>query len=301
MAEQHTKTVRIAFHYLADQLTGDAVTDTNWVKRITKLSKRTKPVQVEHMGRELEGIALSTDAYPAVALSTDRAIAPRQRNRQTGARSNLPISPDHEPIEEAFVRFFDNGIVGIVMSSLSAPHPSAIATWLTTACKGPEKANPKSRWAINPLIRPDTLDAVRASDVRKLTLKMAAGQVDPEDKSLYGTLFKGALGFDDRLNVEVSVSAGRGAVGARSRDEVQDVLDSALPHLGKFKKATIEAVRPEKEIAETINLLRDRFSTHAVVSVDQRTLDHASVMTEVSKAYAELSEALLEAHPGLSD
>lgn len=132
--------------------------------------------ECQYNGTTIDGVGVTEVGNPCAALAIDRAVAPRQRNRQTSARSDLPVDPDHEVVEETFVSFFANNIIGLVRSTTSAPSHAAVGAWLNVVAP-PRFAGADARWHVVPIIDPDKYrEIVEANEVTSVVFAMK-----PED------------------------------------------------------------------------------------------------------------------------
>ncbi|MEJ9078805.1 hypothetical protein WKY82_10320 [Gordonia malaquae] len=294
MVTQNTRAVKVSFFYLTDLVTGDPAPDVDWNAELKNL---TAPYEHDYGGRPLQGIYVP-GSYPCISIAIDRPFAPRQRNVANGNRSALPLSRGHEPIEETFVVFCPNGIIGILRSSGSAPHPAAVAVWLTARFHGPDPSDGDSRWGIEPLIHPNTLRQISEVEPSRLTLRVPAENAGLLSEGAYYRQFlSGVFGLQRGMHLEITISARRGDVGVDSRHQLHDALESALPDLEVFDKAVLVAARPGEASKEPINLLKDRMATKVVIPVKDRALDIASVIASIVTAYNDHRDELDAAKP----
>lgn len=304
MSDPRLKSLRVRFFELRVLPDDVAIGGRRWTELIRRLegtSNCGKPGahECEYNGVMVEGLAFIRGGNPHAALAVDRAVTPRQRDRRTARRTDLPIDAHHEPVEETYVSFFPNNVVGLVSSTTSAPSHVAVAAWLNEVAP-PTFHEPQALWHATPIIDPDKyqeiLNAVEATSV---TFAVKPQNIPVSEQGLLGALVDQAMEIGHGVRIEVKVSAGRGRPGEMSRSAVLG-LARRLVGLHQegvdLEKAQASVRRAYGEAVEPIDLLQHRLARVAEIPItDGRSLDEAVVLAESRVAYNSMRDEIAAA------
>ncbi|PZT94663.1 MAG: hypothetical protein DI630_25560 [Gordonia sp. (in: high G+C Gram-positive bacteria)] len=296
-----TKDCTISFFQLVVAPDNEPIAAVRWKRTFRQLHNRTNcgrtGVHVcQYNGDELDGLVPEVVGRPTLSLAVGRLITPRQRDKSTSARSALPVDSNHEPVEETFVVFFSNNVIGIVRSSLSAPSHAAVAAWLTRVAPPPASAGVAAQWVAKPVIDPEKYQAIlNATSISAAEFALKPEQVSI-DSGIVHSLINGATGMSDGLRIEVRLTARRGRPGERARDDIRD-LATELVSLHEEGEALDKAKVTIKELGESaseqIDLMNHRITTSVPITVNSdRSLDEPSVISSIRVAYSDLRERI---------
>lgn len=255
--------------------------------------------ECEYNGVTLEGLPLIEGNEPAAAIAVGRTVTPRQRNLLTSARSDLPVDANHEPVEEAFVSFFPNNVVGIVLSTISAPSHVAVATWLNTVTL-PRFAGQSAVWHAVPIVdREKYLTIAEAREVTSVTFALKPENVPATSGTVLGGFLTEGRQYGHGVRIEVKITAGRGRPGESSRESAHRLArDLVGLHTAgvDLEKAQANVRRAYGEAVEPIDILHHRLAREVEIPVtDGRSLDQTSVFRETRSAYRDLEAEILTA------
>lgn len=267
--------------------------------RATTNCDRAGAHECEYNGITIEGLPLIDGNEPAAAVAVGRAVTPRQRNLLTSERSDLPVDADHEPVEEAFVSFFPNNVVGIVLSTISAPSHVAVATWLNEVAP-PRFAGQDALWHAVPIVDRAKYEAIAdAREVTSVTFALKPDNVSAADGTVLGGFLTEGRQYGHGVRIEVKITAGRGRPGESSRDAAHRLArDLVGMHTDgvDLEKAQANVRRAYGEAIEPIDILHHRLAREVSIPVtDGRSLDQASVFRETRSAYRDLEADILAA------
>ncbi|TWS18423.1 MULTISPECIES: hypothetical protein [Tsukamurella] len=266
--------------------------NVDWAKKLTKQSKKQAAISHKYNGGEVHGLIENLSSTPGVSFAVDRATTPRQRDTASGKRTSLRVSPNHEPIEETYVRFFDDNVIGLIQTSTSAPHPAAIALWLNETF--PEKND--DRWFINPLIASDTIHRIQnAKEIRKTEFTVPVS--DLPTTGFLSTLVGGARGLDPQVKISLTISAGYGQNRAHAQADAATAANEIIADLGRYSAAKVGVVDPGQTASELVNVLADRLSYSAAVPINGRTLSSTSAYAEIEATYDAHKKSIIAAVP----
>lgn len=304
MADSNEKTCRVRFFELRVLPDEKAVPGQRWSTVVRDLMTssncgRTGAHECEYNGITIEGMPLMEAGNPMAALAVDRAITPRQRNVLTSQRSDLPVDQDHEPVEETFVSFLPNNVVGLVQSTISAPSHAAVAAWLNKVA-APDFEGADAKWHVVPIVDPDKYRAIEdAAEATSVTFALKPDNVPGGYEPLLGGFLTEGQQYGHGVRIEVKVTAGRGRPGESSRDATKRLARGlvGMHDAGvDLEKAQANIRRVYGEAVEPIDILHHRLAREVKIPVTTgRSLDQTAVFRETRVAYRELQEEILAA------
>jgi hypothetical protein len=304
MTSPVTKTCKVRFFELRVLPDDEPADGQQWSQAMHALETtsnvgRAGAHEVNYHGTTIEGLPVFHGNNPGAALAVDRVVTPRQRNVMTSVRSDLPVDPNHEPVEETFVSFFGNNVVGLVLSTLSAPSHVAVAAWLNEVAP-PRFSGPDALWHAVPIVDPDKyLQIADAREATSVTFALKPDNVPAQYESLLGGFLAEGRQYGHGVRIEVKVTAGRGRPGESSRDSVLRLArDIAGMHTDgvDLEKAQASVRRVYGEAIEPIDILHHRLAREVEIPVTTgRSLDQASVFRESRAAYTALRGEILAA------
>jgi len=257
---------------------------------------RTGAHECDYNGVTIEGVPVFELGEPGAALAVGRAVTPRQRNMLTSVRSDLPIDADHEPVEETFVSFFANNVIGLVLSTISAPSHAAVATWLNTVA-APRFAGTDALWHATPIVDPEKYQLIaEAQEVTSVTFALKPDNVPAGSGSLLAGLITEGRQFGHGVRIEVKLTAGRGRPGEASRESLvrvaRDVVGLRTEGVN-LEKAQAKIRRTYGSAVEPVDILNHRLAREVDIPVTSgRSLDSAAVFAETRTAYADMRDDL---------
>lgn len=301
MVDPVVKTCKVRFFELRLQPDDAQADGQRWSESMRRLQRSTncgRPGAHEcvYNGITIEGLAVTGGGNPAAALAVDRVITPRQRNRVTSARSDLPVDPDHEVVEETFVSFFPNNVVGLVLSTNSAPSHAAVATWLNEVA-APTFAGQEARWHAVPIVDPEKYRQIaEASEVTSVTFALKPENIPADYESLLGGFLTEGQDYGHGVRVEVKVSGGRGRPGETAREAIKRLARGLVGMRDDgvdLEKARASIRRVYGDALEPIDILHHRLARSVDIPVtDGHSLDQAAVFRETRAAYQVLADEI---------
>ncbi|WP_172651081.1 hypothetical protein [Rhodococcus opacus] len=211
------------------------------------------------------------------------------------------LGSEWEPVEETFVRFFTNNIVGLVRSTNSAPTHAALARWLNRYAK-PSGYGNNATWFAQPIIDEDRYLALRQmGEVTTSTFAVKAATVR-QNRGMLGGMFDQFLDYEEGLRIEVHMSAGRGRPAQENRERMLDMAREAANLHAEgvpFDRAVVRARPDGGGTVETINLLEHKLTKQFEVPVGgddgPRSLSEQLIFGEIRTAFSSMQEALQDA------
>ncbi|WP_270484768.1 hypothetical protein [Gordonia jacobaea] len=304
VADTIEKTCRVRFFELRVLPDEKAIPGQRWSSIIRGLlgssnCGRPGAHECEYNGVAIEGMPLLEAGSPMAALAVDRAITPRQRNVITSQRSDLPVDQDHEPVEETFVSFFPNNVVGLVLSTISAPSHAAVAAWLN-AVAPPTSEGPDAKWHAVPIVDPEKYRVIEdAAEATSVTFALKPDNIPGGYEPLLGGFLSEGQQYGHGVRIEVKVTAGRGRPGESSRDAAKRLARGlvGMHDAGvDLEKAQANIRRVYGEAVEPIDILHHRLAREVKIPVTTgRSLDQAAVFRETRAAYQAMQEEILGA------
>ena len=207
MSRKKEKLVRVSFFELlaGPSDVGWRVPAVNWDQRLLELDSR-KALEVSYSGRTLDGKVFDVQDIKGLSLSIDRAIFPRERQRQTGERKTMKTSgADYDPAEETIVVFFERNIFGMLSTGQGAPSHTAVAAWLNTHM--PCQLNPAYKWCASYITRKDIYESVikaKKMQVVESTFKVEPKDLSQQDYGTLGILANKFFDMDDGFSIKIT-------------------------------------------------------------------------------------------------
>jgi hypothetical protein len=217
-------------------------------------------------GDNLGGSVHPVDEVDYLVITKNRDDLPRQQHRSTGQVADVELrTEDWEIIESAFVSFLDFGnIFGFMQSANTAASPQAVAKWIDASKVLSERV------IAEPVVDPRKWQKVRqAGGVTMLELAGPTNILrDVEEGPLRHLLGLGQMG---EFKVEIKIKAARAKERHQDRRQLYDMTEAVLDDIGLDRVDKAKAkIYDDNNLgirAETINLLKQRFSRKQVVSL----------------------------------
>jgi hypothetical protein len=277
------------------------VPGVDWQATLRRLESRGT-LECEYNDSDLEGLVVRSGGDRSLSLAVDRPTTPRQRNTTRPERAEMrTLGTEWEPVEETFVRFFPNNIVGLVRSTNSAPTHAALARWLNTHAR-PAGHGQHATWFAQPIVDEDRYRAIRElGEVTWSSFAVKPATVAAR-RGMLGGMFDEYLDYSEGLRVEIKVSAGRGRAAEANKErmlhmaqEATELYEEGVP----FERAIVRG-RPQGGGAlEEINLLEHKLTAKFEIPVGEangsRSLSEQVVFGEIQRGYVEMSEQLQDA------
>lgn len=302
--DQPTKKCKVRFFELRLLPHDEPAEGQRWSQTMTQLQNSTNcgragAHECDYNSVIVEGLPTSDGGHPRVALAVDRAVTPRQRNRVTSERSDLPIQPDHDVVEETFVSFFANNVVGIVQSTISAPSHVAVAAWLNEVAQ-PSFAGASARWHAVPIVDAEKYREIAdADEVTSVTFALKPEDIPAGSGTVLGGFLTEGRDYGHGVRIEVKISTGRGRPGESAKGAIKRVargLAGMHDEGVDLEKAQATVRRVYGEAVQPIDILHHRLARSADIPITQgRSLNQTAVFTETRVAYQTLRESILAA------
>lgn len=291
-----SKPCTVAFFEVVHAKGQDQFTGINWQPELKRLG--TSPTSHTIDGKQVRGEVYETDAKMRyLSLDTARTTMPRQRDTKTFKRAEMSTNGvDWEPIEEAFVAFFEHNIVGIAKTSNSAPSHVVLAQWLNRAL------NPSEKYYLRPIVSTDRyqrLEAMRGVSLASITLHpQAAGAAQ---SSLIKSMLRVSRVVGSDLRIEVRIVPGRKKGKPENEkllEEVHELLrDIQLDgdHSG-VEKAVVNGIPENGGPVEPIGLIEQSLTSKRDVLLTVKngaiSLDEVSAVQAIQRAEEGLRDDL---------
>lgn len=301
MSRKKEKLVRVSFFELlaGPGDVGSRVPAVNWDQRLLELDS-SKALEVSYSGRTLDGKVFDVQDIKGLSLSIDRAIFPRERQRQTGERKTMKTSgADYDPAEETIVVFFGRNIFGMLSTGQGAPSHTAVAAWLNTHM--PCQLNPAYKWCASSITRKDIYESVikaKKMQVVESTFKVEPKDLSPQDYGTLGMLANKFFDMDDGFSIKITFQAGRQRPPKNTK-AIERMVDEGLKR-GCSKKVSIKA-KGDTGRQQIFDLLEDHVTYQ--VALDHQLFQGTSTeflqvaSSEIKHAYSELAAVLLKQVP----
>ncbi|KHJ74173.1 hypothetical protein [Rhodococcus sp. Chr-9] len=301
MATSRTKVCVVHFFELVIAPDRVRVDGFNWQDALRALGLGSTH-ECEYNGSALEGLVSGTKHEMTLSLAVDRPTTPRQRNTTRPERAEMQtLGNEWEPVEETFVRFFSNNIVGLVRSTNSAPTHAALAQWLNQHCR-PAGYGQAARWFAQPIVDEERYLALQEmGEVTSATFAVKPATIR-DRRGMLGGMFDRYFDYEDGLRVEVHVSAGRGRPAQENRARMLDMARDAADLHSRgvpFDRAVVNARPLEGGRVEVINLLEHKLTKSFEIEVGgdgaTRSLPEVRIFAEIQNAFVSMQEALQDA------
>ncbi|MDI9947020.1 hypothetical protein [Rhodococcus sp. IEGM 1302] len=300
MTNARTKVCIVHFYELVLSPDQRKIPGHRWQDELDRLAPSAH--KCDYNGTELEGIVVDLGSEKALSLAVDRATTPRQRNTTRPERAEMETRGNEwEPVEETFVRFFANNIIGLVRSTNSAPTHAALARWLNKTAR-PRGHGPNATWFALPIVDEDRYLALR--DMGEVTTSTFAVKPNtiPDRPGLLGGIFDRFFDYEDGLRIEVHITAGRGRPAQRNRERMLDMAReaAALHEQGvPFERAVVNARPADGGLVEVIDLLEHKLTKKFEVTFGGddgvRSLSEQVVFSQIRSSYLAMEESLQNA------
>ncbi|MFC2726599.1 hypothetical protein [Corynebacterium matruchotii] len=301
MSSKKEKLVRVSFFELLAGPGGvsSRVPAINWAQRLLELASK-EALEVHYNGRTLDGKVFDAQDIKGLSLSIDRAIFPRERQRQTGERKTMKTSGvDYDPAEETIVVFFERNIFGMLSTGQGAPSHTAVAAWLNIYM--PCLFNPAYKWRASSITRKDIYESVVKSkkmQVVESTFKVEPKDLSPQDYGVFGLFADKFFDIDDGFSIKITFQAGRQRL-LKNTKAIERMVDEGLKH-GCSKKVSIKA-KGDTGRQQIFDLLEDHVTYQ--VALDHQLFQGTGTeflqvaSSEIKHAYSELAAVLLKQVP----
>lgn len=300
MSTTTTKTCRIQFFELVVGPDDKRISGHDWQGALTKLQALNRGHVCDYHGTQLEGLVIGTDGTQrSLSLGVDRATTPRQRNTTKPERREMELSgTDWEPVEESFVVFFPNNIIGMVRSTNSAPTHAAVARWVNEFCR-PTGQDRGAYWRSKPIIDEEKYRQIVEMGGTASSVTFAVRPATISTRGLLSGLFDGISDKQSGLKIEVKVTADRGHAGDAAR---RDILGMAIEGVDlhengfPFEKAKTTFKPSNGGRTEEIDFLEHKLTRQVEIPVTKvgtaRSLSESVILREIRTAFTEMQHEL---------